>query len=135
MKGKCLLGGVDLTDRKKAEETIKSANERFEIISSATNDAIFELDFISGKAGIISYDNLNSHDKIYQLRKINYCGGLYILMIAIELLKGLKPVMLEPQIPGQMNRFLRADGTYGNFYERAIIIEDDQGKATFYSRC
>jgi hypothetical protein len=26
-------------------------------------------------------------------------------MIAIELLKGLKPVMLEPQIPGQMNFF------------------------------
>jgi PAS domain-containing protein len=26
-------------------------------------------------------------------------------------------------------RFLRADGTYGNFYERAIIIRDDQGKA------
>jgi PAS domain-containing protein len=47
--------GLDLTDRKKAEETIKSANERFEIISSATNDAIFELDFISGKAGIIKY--------------------------------------------------------------------------------
>jgi PAS domain-containing protein len=56
MKGKCLLGmGLDLTDRKKAEETIKKANERFEIISSATNDAIFELDFISGKAGIIKY--------------------------------------------------------------------------------
>jgi hypothetical protein len=67
---------------------------------------LFELDFISGKSwhNKVSYDNLNSHDKIYQLRKINYCGGLsYILMIAIELLKGLKPVMLEPQIPGQMN--------------------------------
>jgi hypothetical protein len=32
--------GLDLTDRK-AEETIKKANERFEIISSATNDFIW----------------------------------------------------------------------------------------------
>jgi PAS domain-containing protein len=41
---KCLLGmGLDLTDRKKSEEAIKKANERFERISSATNDAIFEL--------------------------------------------------------------------------------------------
>jgi hypothetical protein len=39
--------GLDLTDRKKSEEAIKKANERFEI-SSATND-IFELDFSSGK--------------------------------------------------------------------------------------
>ncbi|MFT5791674.1 MAG: PAS domain S-box-containing protein [Saprospiraceae bacterium] len=27
-------------------------------------------------------------------------------------------------------RFLRSDGTYGNFYERAIIIRDDEGKPT-----
>jgi hypothetical protein len=48
--------GLDLTDRKKSEEvTIKKANERFERISSATNDAIFELDFSSGKAGITRY--------------------------------------------------------------------------------
>jgi hypothetical protein len=47
--------GVRLNGPEKAEETIKKANERFEIISSATNDAIFELDFISGKAGIIKY--------------------------------------------------------------------------------
>jgi hypothetical protein len=40
--------GLDLTDRKKPE-VIKKANERFERISSATNDAIFELDFSSGK--------------------------------------------------------------------------------------
>jgi hypothetical protein len=33
--------GLDLTDRKKSEEVIKKANERFEKISSATNDAIF----------------------------------------------------------------------------------------------
>jgi PAS domain-containing protein len=47
--------GLDLTDRKKSEEVIKKANERFERISSATNDAIFELDFSSGKAGITRY--------------------------------------------------------------------------------
>jgi hypothetical protein len=46
---KCLLGmGLDLTDRKKSEEVIKKANERFERISSATNDAI-RIDFSSEK--------------------------------------------------------------------------------------
>jgi hypothetical protein len=40
--------GLDLTDRKKSEEVIKKANERFERISSATNDAI-RIDFSSEK--------------------------------------------------------------------------------------
>jgi hypothetical protein len=34
--------GLDLSDLKKAEEKIKIANERFEMISAATNDAVFE---------------------------------------------------------------------------------------------
>jgi hypothetical protein len=77
--------GLDLTDRKRPKKQLR-AQMNDSIISSATNDAIFE-DFISGKSwhNKVSYDNLNSHDKIYQLRKINYCGGLsYILMIAID---------------------------------------------------
>jgi hypothetical protein len=47
--------GLDLTDRKKSEEVIKKANERFERISSATNDAIFELILAAVKAGITRY--------------------------------------------------------------------------------
>jgi hypothetical protein len=56
--------GLDLTDRKKPKRQLK-ANERFERISSATNDAIFELDFSSGKSwhNKVSHDNLNMHDE------------------------------------------------------------------------
>jgi PAS domain S-box-containing protein len=130
---RCLLGmGLDLTDRKKAEETIKKANERFEIISSATNDAIFELDFISGKSwhNKVSYDNLNSYDenlssdenKALWRSKLHPDDSDRIMK------------RIEACYAGTSNswsdefRFLRADGTYGNFYERAIIIRDDQGK-------
>jgi hypothetical protein len=53
-------------------------------------------------------------------------------MIAIELLKGLKPVMLEPQIPGQMFRFEQMV-LMVVFYERAIIISDQRQR--FIGRC
>jgi hypothetical protein len=47
--------GVRLNGPEERPKKQLRANERFERISSATNDAIFELDFSSGKAGITKY--------------------------------------------------------------------------------
>jgi PAS domain S-box-containing protein len=132
---KCLLGmGLDLTERKKGEVAIKKANERFEMISSATNDALFELDFISGENwhNKISYDILNSYSD-------NLSTEEYKLLWRSKLHPDDRDRVIK-NIEGCYNgtanswseefRFLRADGTYGSFYERAKIIRDDQGKPT-----
>lgn len=132
---RCLLGmGLDLTDRKKAEEEIKKVNQRFEMIASATNDALFELDFISGKNwhNKVSYDNLNSlgenlsaeENKLLWRSKLHPDDSDRIIK------------SIQACYTGNSNswsdefRFLRADGTYGSFYERALIVRDDQGKMT-----
>jgi hypothetical protein len=47
--------GLRLNGSQETEEVIKKANERFERISSATNDAIFELILAAVKAGITRY--------------------------------------------------------------------------------
>jgi hypothetical protein len=58
---KCLLG-MGLDNGLKAEELRKQMNDS-ELIASATNDALFELDFISGENwhNKVSYNNLNSY--------------------------------------------------------------------------
>jgi lysozyme family protein len=42
------LEWIDPSDIKKQRKKIKIANERFEMISSATNDAVFEVNLIKG---------------------------------------------------------------------------------------
>jgi PAS domain S-box-containing protein len=132
---KCLLGmGLDLTDRKTAEEAIKKANERFELIASATNDALFELDFISGENwhNKVSYDNLNSYgddlsteeNKALWRSKLHPDDRARVIKSIEECYAGTSNSWSEDF------RFLRADDTYGSFYERAKIIRDDQGKPT-----
>ena len=130
---RCLLGmGLDLTDRKKIEEALKKANDRFEMISGATNDAIVELDFTSGKIwhNKVSYDNLNSPHKNLSAEEST---ALWRSKLHPDDRDRITE-SIEYCYAGTSNswsdefRFLRVDGTYGNFYERAVIIRDDQGK-------
>jgi PAS domain S-box-containing protein len=130
---KCLLGmGLNLTDRKKIEEALKKANDRFEMISSATNDAIVEIDFNSGISwhNKVSYDNLNSPHKNLSAEESRVLWRSKLHPADRDRITE----SIEYCYAGTSNswsdefRFLRVDGTYGNFYERALIIRDDQGK-------
>jgi PAS domain-containing protein len=118
------------TDRKKSEEVIKEANERFERISSATNDAIFELDFSSGKSwhNKVSHDNLNMHDENLspEENKLLWRSRLHP---DDSPLKVLTPVILEPQIHGQMSFAFKIRWHYGNF-TNARYYKGRSGEAT-----
>ncbi len=131
---KCLLGmGLDLTDRKKAEEKIKIANERFEMISAATNDAVFEVDLISGEC----WNNKVFVD-LLGFGSILPSGENNVLIWRSRLHPDDRERViknLEDAYNGSSNfwldefRFLKADGTYGIFYDRTIISRDEHGKA------
>ncbi|MFE3869074.1 PAS domain S-box protein [Flavobacterium sp. LS2P90] len=123
---------TDITERKRAEEKIKVANDRFEMISQATNDAIFELDFITGKSW---------HNKVFKELVNSYNDDLSMDENSLIWRSRLHPLdrdrvikNIEEVYLGNSSswsdefRFLKADGNYGNFYERAVIIRDDSGK-------
>lgn len=131
---KCLLGmGLDLSDIKKAEEKMRIANERFEMISAATNDAVFEVDLISGEC----WNNKVFVD-LLGFGSILPSGENNVLIWRSRLHPDDRERViknLEDAYNGSLNfwldefRFLKADGTYGIFYDRTIISRDEHGKA------
>ncbi len=131
---KCLLGmGLDLSEIKKAEEKINIANSRFETIARATNDAVFEVDLISGQSwnnqvfidllgfGCLEPDGVQNtvlwRSKVHpddRERVIKKLDDTYAS---------------DSNIWSDEFRFLKGDGTYGIFYDRGIITRDQNGKA------
>jgi PAS domain S-box-containing protein len=123
---------TDITKRKQDEEKIEEANERFEMISKATNDAIFELDFLNKKSwhnkAFIDLFNFGNDDSSIIENKHKWRSKLHpedkerVIKRFEEAFSGTTDSWMDEF------RFLRADGTYGNFYDRAVIIRDDSGK-------
>lgn len=123
----------DITEKKKTELNIKKANERFEMISRATNDAVFELDLISGESW---------HNEAF-LRLFNSDMAMQQIKPDIPLWKSkLHPNdqervinKLRAEIAGSSAtwsdefRFQKADNSYATFYDRAFIARDASGKA------
>jgi PAS domain S-box-containing protein len=135
---KCLLGmGIDLTDRKQAEESIKIANERFERISIATNDAISEVDLLTGYSWnnktfveLFNFGNNEKGDKVDS--KAIWRSKLHPddrdrVIKKLEETYGGSATAWSDEF-----RFQKADGTYGDFYDRAAIIRDETGKPIRY---
>lgn len=125
---------TDITERKIAEESTKKANERFEMISSATNDAVFELDFVTGENwhNQVSYDNLNSYNKNLTTEENK---ALWRSKLHPEdrdrIIKDIEKCYLGTSNSWSNEfRFEKANGTYGYFYERAVIVRDEKGKPT-----
>ena len=129
-----MIGSIqDITERKKAELKIKKANEGFEMISRATNDAVFELDLLTGES---------RHNEAFLLL---FNSGIAVGNVKsnIELWKSkLHPNdkervinKLKTAFTGSSStwadefRFQKADGSYGAFYDRAFITRDESGKA------
>ena len=131
---KCILGmGLDLSDLKKAEEKMRIANERFEMISAATHDAVFEVDLVTGESwnnqtfvdllGFGSTSPTVENNSVIWRSKVHPDDRERVIQ------------HLEDSYSGTTNfwsdefRFLKADGTYGVFYDRGVISRDESGKA------
>jgi PAS domain S-box-containing protein len=133
------IGGIitnlkDVTERKKAEEKIKISNERFERIAFATNDAISEVDLVTGQSwnnkAFVDLFNFGSSEELSpQDNRTIWRSKLHPDDRERVIDK------LEQTYNGTANiwsdefRFQKSNAKYGYFYYRAIIIRDDSNKA------
>ncbi|MDZ4072592.1 MAG: PAS domain S-box protein [Sediminibacterium sp.] len=136
-EGKCtrIYGSFqDIHERKVAELEIKGTNERFEKVTKATNDAIWDWDILTdqtylgeGFQTLFGYDLSNvQHDLI-----LREWSGL-IHEEDAELVKKHFKLALESSniYKWQMEyRYKKANGSYAFVQDKALIIRDDQLKA------
>ena len=123
--------GIDITDRVEAERSLKESNTRYELVSKATSDAIYDWD--------IKTDYLFWGEAFYAL--FGYSHRDFPLTIESwkekvhpkERLRIWKS--LTRTIDGTENhweakyRFKNADGKYSFVVERGFILRDENGKA------
>ncbi len=123
----------DVTERKKAEESILSANERFEKVTEATNDAIWDWDLVNqtyyrsqgferffgkGTSGLFSESELWSRDNFHSedLEKIK---------------NNFNEAIANPLITRWETEFRVINDAGILFYviDRSVIIRNKEGKA------
>lgn len=116
----------DITARKKAEKEIQDSNFRFEVITRATNDALWEWNFETG----ILWGNEN-HQQLYGLTIEDAVpdNAMWLQRIHPE----DRHIIAETQTRSLVSdknifiseyRFLNARNEYRNIYDRCYILRD-----------
>ena len=122
----------DISKRKKSEDEIRQSNERFEKVTEATNDAIWDYDL---KQNTLFWGKGFTSLFLYDLKDLQ--PGFEFFMDKIhpddreEILIKIESTILNPDVLNwyEEYRFLKADGSYAYVIDRAIIIRDHAKQA------
>lgn len=124
---------TDITEKKQAELSLRESNERYNIISNATNDMVWDWDLVTNKV----YRNKEGWKKIFRTgdkeidndlindwdNKVHPEDQAKVKQIEQEILDSEKD-FFEVEC-----RMLRDDGTYAYVHDKGYIIRNGQGKA------
>lgn len=122
----------DTTQRKTAEEQIRMSNERFEKVTEATNDAIWDWDIINEKL----YWG-KGYDKFFGYKSSNALPSVsnWTKRIHAEDKEGvnlsLQAAINNKEITNWQHeyRYRKVNGKYAHVVDRGVIIRDNKGKA------
>ncbi|MBA2498140.1 MAG: PAS domain-containing protein [Chitinophagaceae bacterium] len=123
----------DITQRKKAEKAILISNERFNMVSKATSDVIWDWDLKTNTV-IRNAENIK---RIlgYDVEQINETLGFWTSLVHPDDLEKLSEsfeVVFNNPLKMYMDseyRVRKADGRYAYIYEKGFIVRDKKGKA------
>ena len=124
-----MIGVVqDITERKQIERVLSEYNERFDILSKATNDAIWDLDM---RLNLVIWNHAIFDVFGYNEKQIEYHGDWWTSKIHPEDLNRVQKGF-EESIRTKSNtwtskfRFCCADGTYKNVSNRSYILYENE---------
>lgn len=122
----------DVTERKEAIEKLRISNERFERVSEATNDAIWDLDFRENKLYLgKGFEKLRGANYQELLRGDQWLDHIHPddrSLIEAKIKKGLADKNASI-IEGEY-RYLTLSGSHLHILARASIIRDENGFVT-----
>ncbi|MEJ7587739.1 MAG: PAS domain S-box protein [Ferruginibacter sp.] len=126
--GYSLIGFVrDITERKMAEAQLKQSNERFELLAKATNDALWDHDFINNET--VGNENLYNLFGLVQgkdrLDLDTYFSRLHPEDSERVVQNFGKAIEEKAVSITNEFRFIKPDGTYKHIYDRAYIKYDN----------
>lgn len=122
---------IDISERKRAEEEIRKTNARFNIVSRATSDIVWDWDLLTNELWWNDnyYSNLG-YRKEKEVVDIEHWfsrihpGDLARIRSRIDKVKEGKATVWRDEY-----RYAQADGTYLDFLDRGYVIRDNDGKA------
>lgn len=121
-----------ITDRKRVEEEVRMANERYELLSKVTREAVYDWDVVQNVlewseaySTVFGYDRSSKESSIEDWKKKVHPEDLE------RLLDDLHSSMASPEIKHWQGeyRMFRTNGEIADVLERGHIIRDDKGKA------
>ncbi len=125
-----LMVGIvqDINDRKIIEQVLREYNERFEILSKATNDAIWDYDI---EKGTVTWNHGLQSIFGYDLRKVDHVDQWWSEKIHPadhDRVFRERNAIFEKMSTNWIAeyRYLCADGSYKNVLDRAYVIYIDQ---------
>ena len=120
----------DISERKKAEEELRQANNRFEMITRTTNDAIWEWDLVTGKL----WSN-ETHQRLYGLTLSDPVPSEDMWIARIHPNDRERMINRQAEaLASNQNVFIseyrfKAEGAGDrNIYDRCYIVRDNDGR-------
>ena len=123
----------DITKRREAEQALQLSNDRFNMVSKATNDAIWDWDILTGNVtrtgtGMENMFGYNSDeasaDNNFWFSKVHSEDLEEVLSRREIIFTDLNNTFWEDEY-----RFLKANGKYAYVNDKGFIIRDEAGRA------
>ena len=122
----------DISERKKVEKELRKANERFNLVSEATNDMVWDWDLVSGKI----FRAAEGVKKVYGFDDNMLIEDIGSWMARLhpddkQNMKNIIDRILQPHDQRNFSieyRFQQQNGNYVYILDRGYIIRDTSGK-------